>query len=150
MPKKKSQSKIRTEFRKNHQGRTRDSNLTRKYEQDQLGDLSSRERVSGKGELTRHRTVVGQVSATGSDGLAVELQFDDPTIITGRVLRVHGLNCIVQSDDGAQHSCAVRGLLKSLATDQRHVIAAGDRVFTSELKGQAKESSLPCRNVTEC
>ncbi len=129
MPKKKSQSKIRTEFRKNHQGRTRDTDLTRKYEQDQLGDLTSRERVSGKGELTRHRTVMGQVSATGSDGLAVELQFDDPTIISGRVLRVHGLNCIVCAEDGAQHSCAVRGLLKSLATDQRHVVAAGDRVF---------------------
>jgi ribosome biogenesis GTPase len=129
MPKKKSQSKIRTEFRKNHQGRTRDSDLTRKYEQDQLGDMASRERVSGKGELTRHRTVVGQHSATGSDGLAVELQFDDPTIISGRVLRVHGLNCIVRSEDGTQHSCAVRGLLKSLATDQRHVVAAGDQVY---------------------
>ena len=130
MPKKKkSQSKIRTEFRKNHQGRTRDTNLTRKYEQDLLGDTTSRERVSGKGELTRHRTVVGQVSATGSDGLAVELQFDDPTIVSGRVLRVHGLNCIVRSEDGSQHSCAVRGLLKSLATDQRHVVAAGDQVY---------------------
>lgn len=130
MPKKKkSQSKIRTEFRKNHQGRTRDTNLTRKYEQDLLGDTTSRERVSGKGELTRHRTVVGQISATGSDGLAVELQFDDPSIISGRVLRVHGLNCIVRSEDGAQHSCAVRGLLKSLATDQRHVVAAGDQVY---------------------
>ncbi len=129
MPKKKSQSKIRTEFRKNHQGRKRATDLTRKYEQDQLGDMSSHERVSGKGELTRHRTVVGQVSASGSDGLGVELQFDDPSIITGRVLRVHGLNCIVRADDGTQHSCAVRGLLKSLATDQRHVIAAGDRVY---------------------
>ena len=130
MPKKKkSQSKIRTEFRKNHQGRTRDSDLTRKYEQDLLGDTASRERVSGKGELTRHRTVMGQHSATGSDGLAVELQFDDPTIVSGRVLRVHGLNCIVRSEDGTQSSCAVRGLLKSLATDQRHVVAAGDQVY---------------------
>ncbi len=130
MPKKKkSPSKIRTEFRKNHQGRTRDSNLTRKYEQDLLGDTTSRERVSGKGELTRHRTVVGQISADGSDGLAVELQFDDPTVVSGRVLRVHGLNCIVRSEDGKQHSCAVRGLLKSLATEQRHVLAAGDEVY---------------------
>jgi ribosome biogenesis GTPase / thiamine phosphate phosphatase len=138
MPKKKkSQSKIRTEFRKNHQGRTRDTNLTRKYEQDLLGDTTSRERVSGKGELTRHRTVVGQVSAIGSDGLAVELQFDDPNIVSGRVLRVHGLNCIVRSEDGSQHSCAVRGLLKSLATDQRHVVAAGDQVyFRPEGQGQ--------------
>ena len=130
MPKKKkSHSKIRTEFRKNHQGRTRDTNLTRKYEQGLLGDTASRERVSGKGELTRHRTVMGQHSATGSDGLAVELQFDDPTIVSGRVLRVHGLNCIVRSEDGTQSSCAVRGLLKSLATDQRHVVAAGDQVY---------------------
>lgn len=130
MPKKKkSQSKIRTEFRKNHQGRTRDPNLTRKYEQDELEDTASRERVSGKGELTRHRTVMGQISESGSDGLAVELQFDDPSIISGRVLRVHGLNCIVRSEDGTQHSCAVRGLLKSLATAQRHVVAAGDQVY---------------------
>ena len=130
MPKKKkSHSKIRTEFRKNHQGRTRDTDLTRKYAQDRLGDTASRERVSGKGELTRHRTVMGQHSATGSDGLAVELQFDDPTIVSGRVLRVHGLNCIVRSEDGTQSSCAVRGLLKSLATDQRHVVAAGDQVY---------------------
>ncbi len=128
MPKKKSQSKIRTEFRKNHQGRRRTSDLTRKYAEDEVSDLASRERVSGKGELTRHRTVVGQQLGTRVDGLSVELQFDDPTILAGRVLRVHGLECVVFGDNGIEYRCAVRGLLKSLATDQRHVVAAGDRV----------------------
>jgi ribosome biogenesis GTPase / thiamine phosphate phosphatase len=129
MAKKKKQSKIRTEFRKNHQGRARASDLTQKFQDGSLDDLASRERVSGKGELTRHRTVVGQLAAEGSDGLAVQLQFDDPTIISGRVLRVHGLECIVRSEDGIEHRCAVRRLLKSLATDQRHVVAAGDEVL---------------------
>lgn len=129
MGKKKNHSKIRTEFRKNHQGRTRNSDLTRQFEQGTVDELANRERVSGKGELTRHRTVVGQHSEVGSDGLAVELQFDDPSVVSGRVLRVHGLECVVRAEDGVEHRCAVRRLLKSLATDQRHVVSAGDEVY---------------------
>ncbi len=137
MSKKKNSNKIRTEFRKNHQGRTRESDLTRKFQQGDLEDVTSRERVSGKGELTRHRTVVGQHSEDGSDGLAVQLHLDDPTVMEGRVLRVHGLECVVRGSDGTEYRCAVRRLLKSLATDQRHVVAAGDRVaFRPNNSGQ--------------
>ncbi len=137
MSKKKNSNKIRTEFRKNHQGRTRESDLTRKFQQGDLEDVTSRERVSGKGELTRHRTVVGQHSEDGTDGLAVQLHLDDPTVMEGRVLRVHGLECVVRGSDGVEYRCAVRRLLKSLATDQRHVVAAGDRVaFRPNNSGQ--------------
>lgn len=129
MAKKRSQSKIRTEFRKNHQGRKRTTDVTREFEQDSLDDLASRERVSGKGELTRHRTIIGQHSEEHSDGLSVQLQMDDPTILSGRVLRVHGLDCVVRCDDAREFRCAVRRLLKSLSTDQRHVVTAGDIVY---------------------
>ena len=129
MAKKRSQSKIRIEFRKNHQGRKRTTDVTREFEQDSLDDLASRERVSGKGELTRHRTIIGQHAGAHADGLSVELQLDDPSVLCGRVLRVHGLECVVRCDDGTEYRCAVRRLLKSLSTDQRHVVTAGDVVF---------------------
>ncbi|MCA9261974.1 MAG: ribosome small subunit-dependent GTPase A, partial [Planctomycetales bacterium] len=47
----------------------------------------------------------------------------------GRVLRVRGLHSDVLLDDGSERHCATRRLLKTLATDQRHVVAAGDRVW---------------------
>lgn len=140
MSKKKSRSsKIRTEFKKNHQTRQRRHDLTRKFQRDELEDenLADRERISGKGDLTRHRTIVGQRIEQSADGLRVEMDVDDPNALTGRVLRVHGLNCVVRTDSGREYQCAVRQLLKSISTEQRHIIAAGDIVsFRPEGKDQ--------------
>ncbi len=130
MPKKKRGEKIRAEFKKNYQSRRRQSDLTRRYQQDDLNEdhLSQRERVSGKGELTRRRTIVGQLTTDDKDGLNVEMSVDDQRIENGLVLRVHGLDCVVRADSGNEFRCAVRQVLKSISTDQRHVVAAGDRV----------------------
>jgi len=51
--------KIRVDFRKNRSVRRRDGDLTRSLgdDPDALADMASRERVSGKGDLTRKRTV---------------------------------------------------------------------------------------------
>jgi ribosome biogenesis GTPase len=84
--------------------------------------------MSGKGDMTRHRTVIGQVSDVSTDGLSVESSADDLSLITGRVLRVHGLECVVRTELGTEYRCAVRQVLKSISTDQRHVVAAGDIV----------------------
>jgi ribosome biogenesis GTPase len=46
----------------------------------------------------------------------------------GRVVSVHGLRSRVYGDDGELYACTVRQLLKSLSTDQRNVVATGDRV----------------------
>ena len=46
----------------------------------------------------------------------------------GRVLSVHGLTSRVEAPDGEVFECRTRRLLRTLSTDQRHVIAAGDRV----------------------
>ncbi len=120
---KKKRQKTRTQFKKNYQGRTRGGDLTRKFRQDSLkeSDLSSRERLTGKGELTRHRTVVG--AHLHDDGSEQDGEFP-----IGLVLRVHGLECVVEADDGRLFRCAVRQVLKSISTEQRHVVAAGDRV----------------------
>jgi ribosome biogenesis GTPase len=128
--------RVRVDFRKKHQERTRSGDLTRVYNQDDQSaelDVPSVERVSGKGELTRRRTVTESV---------------DDRLLIGRVLRVHGLESVVESSSGQQFRCVTRQLLKSLATDQRNVVVAGDRV---EFRSEAAETGmiqrvLPRRN----
>ncbi|MEL7263898.1 MAG: ribosome small subunit-dependent GTPase A, partial [Planctomycetota bacterium] len=98
---------------------------------DSLADIRQQERVSGKGDLTRHRTISGTTgddSGGDLDSIRVDLDFDDGAGTFGTVLSVHGLNSRVLGDDGHEYRCAIRQLLRSLNTDQRHVVAAGDRV----------------------
>lgn len=123
--------KIRADFRKNRVQRARQGDLTREYRGDGMVDDESvqTERVSGKGELTRKRTVIATDSGgEQTDGLAVQLDVDEATCRRGRVLSVHGLTSNVQGEDGQLYRCATRRVLKTLMTDQRHVVAAGDRV----------------------
>lgn len=121
--------KIRADFRKNRTPRPRAGDLTRRIEDRtaQPDELVSQERVTGKGELTRRRTIVGE-RADDDAGLAVHLDVDDVTSLPGRVLSVHGLTSTVEDEQGRVYQCATRRLLKTLSTDQRHVVAAGDRV----------------------
>tara|TARA_R110002049_G_scaffold2750_8_gene22132 strand:+ start:42566 stop:43696 length:1131 start_codon:yes stop_codon:yes gene_type:complete len=124
---KKKRSKTRTAFRKGHQGRVRQSDLTRDFhtgDADELADVIQSERVSGKGDLTRKRTVADSDKSPGAD--------NDPNanpLIHGRVISVHGLSSKVIGDDGRLYECAVRQVLKSLSIDQRGVVVAGDHVF---------------------
>jgi ribosome biogenesis GTPase len=46
----------------------------------------------------------------------------------GRVLHVHGLESLVQSGDGRLVRCTLRRVLRTMATDMRHPLAAGDWV----------------------
>lgn len=122
-------NKIRTEFRKKHESRVRPTDLTRDYQRDDttLDDVRQNERVSGKGELTRKRTIIGQETDNESGvGVARDVHAD---CLPGRVLSVFGLASVVHTADGKLYRCAVRRLLKSLSTDQRHVVAAGDHVW---------------------
>jgi ribosome biogenesis GTPase len=49
--------------------------------------------------------------------------------LPGRVQRVHGLHSVVRTEDGREFRCAIRRLLKNLATDERNIVATGDRVW---------------------
>lgn len=125
-PKKKH---LRADFRKNRASRARQGDWTRKFKTDAVEDDAAREeRLSGKGDLTRKRTVRG-AEVDDDSGLGVVLDVDESACMRGRVLAVHGLTSTVEADDGVAYQCAVRRLLKTLHTDLRHVVAAGDRVL---------------------
>jgi ribosome biogenesis GTPase len=128
--------KIRADLRKEHQVRRRQKDLTRELARDEdlLEELPPSERVSGKGELTRRRTIVGQQADPEAAGFPV-LRAVPEGAIRGRVLSVHGLTSIVLGEDGKQYRCAVRGLLKDLSTDLRHVVVAGDLVWLRPAAG---------------
>lgn len=128
---KKHNKKIRANFRKNRSERTRHKDLTREYrvgDADELDAVQS-ERVSGKGELTRRRTVMGAETDDGHGGMDVQLAVDEAVCLPGRVIAVRGLNNVIETDDGRQYLCATRRLLKTLSTDLRNVVVAGDRVM---------------------
>ena len=122
--------KIRTEFRKNRAPRTRLGDWTKQFKQHgfQDDDPVLGERISGKGELTRHRTVMSAESSVDEHGSDVQLEVDSSRCRRGRVLSVLGLVSNVQAEDGPVFQCATRRLLKTLTTEQRHVVVAGDRV----------------------
>lgn len=128
----KKKRKIRALFRKNRVARARSDEWTRRFQADPdavQDDAVSGERISGKGELTRKRTVVGDEASEDRDGLGVVLDVDESLGVAGVVLSVHGLTSSVQAADGKIYRCATRRLLKTLSTDQRHVVATGDRVM---------------------
>ena len=124
--------KVRADFRKNRTSRTRPTDWTRQFarhgfeQKDTLRD----ERVSGKGELTRRRTVLTtDVEEQDDASFDVSLDVKDKACLAGRVLSVHGLTSTVEAAGGVLYQCATRRILKTLATDQRHVVSAGDRVL---------------------
>lgn len=120
--------KIRVPLRKNRQKASRD----RAPRPDQLDPEehieidSADRRISGKGQLTRYRTIIASdESATGA-----LRDVDRADCLQGRVLSPKGGGCRVQSEkDGAIYECAVRRMLKNIASDERTVVAAGDRVL---------------------
>jgi ribosome biogenesis GTPase len=127
MPKK---QKLRAAFRKNRSSRARQGDWTRRLDA-QESDANSppaQERVSGKGDLTRKRTVTGAV-VDEATGLSVFFDTDKSICKRGRVLSVHGLASVVQAEDGSLIKCATRRLLKTLSTDLRQVVIAGDQVW---------------------
>ena len=145
--------KIRAEFRKKYESRTRQHDLTREFRRHGFDeDESARdERVSGKGRLTRKRTVIGEAVESDEAGLSVQLEVDESLCQQGRVLSVHGLKSSVQSDSGEVFRCATRRLLKTLSTDQRHVVAAGDRVwFRPEGAGEGFIERIEPRRAVLC
>ncbi|GIW89172.1 MAG: putative ribosome biogenesis GTPase RsgA [Isosphaeraceae bacterium] len=123
--------KIRVEFRKNRAKRTRANDLTRRFSPDDPASdqISGTERVRAKGDLSRHRTIIAETDPDSQQPAPSLVAVDLSECLPGRVVRVHGLESIVQADDGRTLRCGVRRLLKTLAIDERHVITVGDRVW---------------------
>jgi ribosome biogenesis GTPase len=121
--------KIRVPLRKNRQTTPRQrGKFSQQVAADEHSDdHQSRERISRKGSITRYRTIVS--SEVAAPGRQPQRDVDMAGCLTGRVLSPHGGQCLVEAADGALYQCAVRRLLKSLSTDERGTIAAGDRVL---------------------
>lgn len=125
---KKNKKKIRAKFKQHYDDRTRQNDLTRDFADNEYDDdIDQRERVSGKGKLARKRTILGEEIET-REGTEVLLDIDESKCLPGLVLSVHGLNSRVEAENGRVYQCATRKLLKTISTDQRHIVVAGDRV----------------------
>ncbi len=125
--------KIRVDFRKNRSKPPRPRQWTRGFQEHGYAEeaTTGAERVRAKGELSRRRTIVQEDTGEAAAGQeAAEMPAAaDAACLPGRVLRVHGLQSVVQADDGRQFRCAVRRLLRTLATDERSIVTTGDRVL---------------------
>ncbi|MCL2004810.1 MAG: ribosome small subunit-dependent GTPase A [Planctomycetaceae bacterium] len=126
--------KLRVDFRKNRTQRTRVGDWTRKFEEHGFTEESeiASERIGGKSELSRKRTVIGELAddaqRKGGD-FAVLPEVNTEKLLAGRVLRVHGASSVVQTQDGRLFHCVTRRILKTLSTDQRQPVVAGDYVM---------------------
>jgi ribosome biogenesis GTPase len=126
-------NKIRVDLRKNRSKPPRQRDWTRGFQEHGFADEATlgKEQVRAKGDLSRKRTIIqepGQSPAPGperADMPAVDIN----CCLSGRVLRVHGLVSVVETDDGRQYRCALRRLLRTLATDERNIVTTGDHVW---------------------
>lgn len=126
----KKKRNVRANFRKNREARARDKDYSRELaDSDSPVDAPRGERVSGKGHISRKRTVAGGEIVEDDAGTHVLPEVDRTVCRLGRVLRVQGLLSVVRDECGVIFECSIRGVLKTLATDQRHVVAAGDVVW---------------------
>jgi ribosome biogenesis GTPase len=127
-----AKKKVRVDLRKNRSKPPRPRDWTRGFQEHGYADeaTTGQERVRAKGDLSRKRTIVtdGGAAANADASVSEMPAADSVTSLPGRVLRVHGLQCVVEAEDGRHFRCAVRRLLRSLVTEERNIVATGDRV----------------------
>ncbi|MDB5387441.1 MAG: rsgA 1 [Planctomycetaceae bacterium] len=88
-------------------------------------ELPSSERVSGKGDLSRYRTIIGVEE--GEDG-QWQRAVDENQTLAGRVTANRGTSFLVHTDDQRNFDCGVRRVVNTLAREQRNAVVVGDRV----------------------
>ncbi|MDO5579945.1 MAG: ribosome small subunit-dependent GTPase A [Planctomycetia bacterium] len=163
--KRSSSEKIRVEFKKNRNSRTRINDWTRRYQNEsesqsddssdpsEISDLfEGGERISGKGDITRKRTIVATRQETEiNTGIRGDFEFlpeinadavDSGVILNGRVLKVHGLYSYVEDHSGRIFVCVIRRILKTLSTAQRQIVVAGDRVLFRDAKVAGRNEGI--------
>jgi ribosome biogenesis GTPase len=121
--------KVRVDFQKKRTPRRRPAPLTPQVwdELEEGSAATTDERLTGKGELTRRRTVLVE----GAEGAAApRLAVDEARCLRGRVLHAIGAqHCAVQTPEGRRVECVVRRLVRTLARDARSAVVAGDEVL---------------------
>jgi ribosome biogenesis GTPase len=140
--------KVRVDLRKNRSKPPRPRQWTRGFQEHGFAEDATPldERVRAKGDLSRRRTIIQDETPAeeGTGQEAAEMPaVDEGTCLPGRVLRVHGLYSVVEAEDGRQFRCAVRRLLRTLATDERNIVTTGDRVWFRPATSEDIERSVP-------
>lgn len=126
--------KIRVNMRPNRSKPPRDHQWTRGFQEHGFSEAAPRadERVRAKGDLSRRRTIIQQdgpaPESQGQDLVEMPAVADEGVCLSGRVFSVQGLYSDVEAEDGRHFRCAVRRLLRTLATDERSLVTTGDRV----------------------
>jgi ribosome biogenesis GTPase / thiamine phosphate phosphatase len=120
--------KVRVDMRKNRSKPPRPQQWTRGYQEHGFAEDATvqEERIRAKGDLSRRRTIIQDEKPAEASSMP---SVDETAARPGRVLRVHGLYSVVETDDGRQFRCVVRRVLRTLATDERSVVTTGDRVW---------------------
>jgi ribosome biogenesis GTPase len=123
--------KIRVELRKNRTKPPRPNQWTRGFQEHGFEEktTSDGERVRAKGDLSRHRTITQNEHTPDAQRSAEMPAAASDACLRGRVIKVFGLQSVVEIEDGKQYRCAVRRLLKSLQTDERNIVTTGDIVW---------------------
>ena len=127
--------KFRAEFRKNRTPRARKTDWTRQFDEHGFQEQApeTEERISGRGEMNRHRTIrtAEPAAELGNAEIPFDVLLDVDLAVCrrGRVLSVFGLASTVLGDDGTAYQCATRRILKTLSTEERNPVVAGDRVL---------------------
>jgi ribosome biogenesis GTPase len=124
--------KVRVDMRKNRSKPPRPRQWTRGFHEHGFDEEATAqgERVRAKGDLSRRRTIIQEDAGAATGEESVDMPaVDQAACLPGRVLRVHGLQSIVEAEHGKQYRCAVRRLLRTLATDERNIVTTGDRVW---------------------
>jgi ribosome biogenesis GTPase len=121
--------KIRVDLRKNRSKPPRERQWTKGFQQHGFEEEATRnaERVRAKGDLSRRRTIIQDDTAAGASTAMPAV--DATAALPGRVLRVHGLYSVVQTEEGRSYRCVVRRVLRTLAVDERSIVTTGDRVW---------------------
>jgi ribosome biogenesis GTPase len=124
--------KIRVDFRKNREKTTRLGNLARQMSDETAAEqpsdqLAGGERISGKGRLSRRRTIITSDDAPAGD--SPQRDIDVSKCLTGRVLSSAGLTTVVRCPDGRRFECTIRKVLRTMSRDERNIVITGDEVL---------------------
>ncbi len=125
---KKPKPQLRANLLKNRSTRQRKNDFTRDVEvdADRVFELKSSERVRGRNEMSRKRTISGATL----DGNRIVLEIDPEKALYGRVLSsVGSTQCTVQVEDGRRFMCSVRRIVRTVARETRNAVVAGDKVW---------------------
>src|SRR5262249_7773404 len=119
-----AKKKKRVELKKNRAKPARDKGWTRGFQQHGFAEEATLagERVRAKGDLPPKPTIISHADADSPDA-------DPSRCVPARVVSVHGIDNFVETEDGRRFRCKVRQVLKSLSTEERNIVATGDRVW---------------------